>query len=214
MDNYYLKYIKYKTKYLNLQSGGALTRYEAQELINRLSNLIFNDIPITHEVKSTIKGVQFVTAITPEWEQFLTLQPSREHQWMATRIKPDMEDLFKNLHNGEAIYNDRGQSLLYIALNQGHEDLVNFLIRKGDVDINLLNTDGSSILHGIAWSDKYTFEQKINRIRDIICSANKYTTPLLHKNARGETWLDNLLFKHPTVLHHETIQEIMLVAAK
>jgi len=211
MDKYYLKYKKYKTKYLNLQYGGAFTDDEAQDIINKLSTLIYNNTPMTHDVKSTVKLVPLMTEVTPEWAPFITLRPSREHQWSTASIKPDMEDLFKNLHNRKVIYNDRGQTLLYIALNRGHENLVNFLISKGS-DINLLNKDGGSILHGIAWSDVYTFDQKINRIRDMLCSLYKYTNPVLHKNAKGETWLDNLLYRHPKELNIATIGEIITAA--
>jgi hypothetical protein len=210
-NNYYRKYIKYKTKYLNLQSGGAFTDAEAQDLINKLSTLIFNNTPMTHEVKSTVEWAPFMTEVTPEWAPFITLRPSREQQWSTASIKPEMEDLFKNLHNGKVIYNDRGQTLLYIALNRGHENLVNFLISR-DSDINLLNKDGGSILHGIAWSDVYTFDQKINRIRDMLCTLYKYTNPVLQKNAKGETWLDNLLYRHPKELHIATIGEIITAA--
>jgi hypothetical protein len=211
-NNYYRKYIKYKTKYLNLQSGGAFTDAEAKDLINKLSTLIFNNTPMTHNVKSTVEGGPVRSEVTPEWAPFIILSSSREHMWSITSIKPEMEDLFKNLHNGKVIYNDRGQTLLYIALNRGHENLVKFLINR-DYNINLLNKDGGSILHGIAWSDVYTFDQKINRIRDMLCSLYKYTNPVLHKNAKDETWLDNLLYRHPKELHIATIGEIIKAAS-
>jgi hypothetical protein len=216
-NNYYRKYIKYKTKYLNLQSGGAGTSAEVAEIehnsehikiIDDVSDLIFNMVPLESVINPSMG-----TQITPVWSPYIDLSRSG-----STPKSGIITELFKNKINGNIIYNSRGQTLLYIALSQRNMPAVIFLIRDCKVDITLLNKNNNSILHAIAWSDKYSYDEKINliinmRTLTVNCShlkdlLNQKDTPLamfmdynkdftLTKNSAGETWVDNLLQKHP-----------------
>jgi hypothetical protein len=253
-NNYYRKYIKYKTKYINLQSGGAGTSAEVAgtsaevagtsaevaeiehkpeyiKIINEVSDLIFNMVPFESTINPS-RGPQ----ITPAWSPYIDI--TRSGHTPKTGI---ITDLFKNKINEKIIYNSRGQTLLYIALSQRNMPVVRFLIRHCEVDITLLNNNNNSILHAIAWSDKYSYDEKINliinmrtltvdchRLRDCLNEFNRdhlngFNTSLamfmdynkdftLTKNSKDETWLDNLLFKHPKELNPATIQEIIYAA--
>ena len=79
------------------------------------------------------------------------------------------------------IFNDRGQSLLYIASRAGNINLVREIIKAG-CDINILNRDGSTPLHGAAngnlgiIKDFFLYDTNRREIIKLLLSngANKY----------------------------------------
>ena len=56
----------------------------------------------------------------------------------------------------------------------------------------MLNADGSTVLHAVAWSYKLTYSEKQTAIASIIKDDQFPNDLLFHENARGETWMDNL----------------------
>jgi len=175
------------------------TRKQVGGNIDELSTLIYNNI-------SPFVDGQSFKGIKPEWEKYITI-PYNSSQPMARMTIPlEATPLLISLINEK---NRFGQTLLYLAGLNCNLKLYDLLKRLGakekfiNKDDNIefyINTDGSTILHGIAWGNENrpggapTYEEKERMLQEII---PKIPELVLKKNNRGETFYDNLMFKYP-----------------
>jgi hypothetical protein len=134
--------------------------------------------------------------IHDRWKPFIKYGYGSGRTSMLRTLEPTSElvaGLLRNTHNGEKIVNSRGQTLLYLAYLSNNTTTVDILRTLFRSDITMLNADGSTVLHAVAWSYKLTYSEKQTAIASIIKDDQFPNDLLFHENARGETWMDNLL---------------------
>ena len=174
-----------KTQY-GLGEGFESEHSEACALMEELSRVVFDDVPVIDVEKADIHD---------RWKPFIKYGYGSGRTSMRRTLEPTSElvaGLLRNTHNGEKIVNSRGQTLLYLAYLSNNTTTVDILRTLFRSDITMLNTDGSTVLHAVAWSYKLTYSEKQTAIASII-KDNQFPSDLLfHENARGETWMDNI----------------------
>ena len=174
--DYEKKYLKYKSKY-NLKKS-SLVRGGGEKImkggnIDRIADLVFSNVPMIRE-DSTHRGFNENTIqvnkvkkfepsqitwtlvdlphatennvyISDEWKQYI--------QFSVSDIPPQRFTIIKLLFKDMTIpntFNRQGQTLLYLAAQNCNKQMFDTLVAMG-ADPMVLNHDGSSILHGIAW---------------------------------------------------------------
>lgn len=214
-NNNYSKYLKYKTKYLELQKtmqvGGAP--------IDDMSDLIFNNIPTTL-YHPEAEGYN-MRSVNPPWKRFIERLP-------ASYKGPHTESRYEILNSEEydkqfrfkkeiipalTMLNNRGQTLHYLAGLKGNNSFLMFLYKTCQEIhrdfITILNADGSSVLHAIAWGEDIDLNRKFNMIANIlnrlVPDRNAFNNI---PNNRGESWRDNLRRRHPELTHNLIIERI------
>jgi hypothetical protein len=184
-------------------SGGTMrkkyTRKQVGGNIEELSRLIYNNI------SPFIDGIP-ARGIVPEWEPYIRIPSS--NQPMA-RMKASLEgtDLLKSLINTK---NSDGQTLLYLACKNSNLKLYNLLIGFG-ANHQIINENGSTILHGIAWGNDNrpggapTYKEKMAMLNQIIRTVPEL---IFNINRNGEIFYDNLMYKHPETIPLDTLRHI------
>jgi len=176
-QEYKEKYLKYKRKYQELlQKGG-------NDDIDTLTSLIFDGVQID-DGKYGIKS---------EWKPFVIRHTSETRQ----SISIELTELSKSIVNK---LNSRGQSLLYIAGRKENKLFYIFSSYEAKADLSIKNTDGSSILHGIAWGMKERNIDVMNPknydfLSDVIkklAYSDKFMKILFATNDHGEFWFHHL----------------------
>lgn len=123
--------------------------------------------------------------INSSWMPYIT-------HGVKTIISPEFEKIFEEL-------NKIGQTLYYVAARSGNHDILNLIFENSRINFFIYNADGSSILHGFAWSEKLSLIEKLNYIINFLRinkDAKNKAEIFHHKNGRKETWLDNLKLRH------------------
>jgi hypothetical protein len=166
--------------------------------ITELSTLIYNNI------SPFVDDEPFKRIIKPEWAKYIT-KPSYNSSQPMARMSNSLEatQLLKDIINQR---NSRGQTLLFLAGLNCNSKLIDLLRRFG-ANEKIINDDGSTILHGIAWgNDKRpggppTYEEKERMLQEIIPIIPKL---VLNKNDKGETFYHNLMYKYPETVPDDT----------
>lgn len=190
--------------------------------IDEISNLVFRDVPMINkpeklgEKPERLAGVKpmYHTVILSGQQGYNTLESQDINITQAwtpyiefKKIEPGNGYIYFQLSFKENIFlnivNSRGQTLLYLAAQNCNKIMFDALVAMG-VNPKTLNSDGSTILHGIAWgktdaSGKLTktYDEKVKFIQYILQIYPDIILFLFHKNSRQETFYDNLLMRHP-----------------
>jgi hypothetical protein len=167
--------------------------------IDELTELINNNVPI---IIDRVK-------INPSWSSYIQYPYSDPNQpgsrQSGIQIVPT--ELLKSLSNQK---NRRGQTLLYLACKNSNLQLYNLLKNNG-ANKEIINDDGSTILHGIAWGNDDrpggapTYEEKMAMLNQIIRTVPEL---IFNINQNGETFYHNLMYKHPETIPDYTKQKI------
>ncbi len=179
-----------RKKYTHKQVGGDM---------DELTALINNNIPII------IDRVR----INPLWESYIQYPYSDPTQPgnRQSGIPLVPTQLLRDLINTK---NSLGQTLLYLACKNSNLQLYNLLKNNG-ADKRIINNDGSTILHGIAWGNDIrpggapTYEEKMIMFNEIIKTVPEL---IFNINRNGETFFHNLMYKHPETIPLYTKQHI------
>ena len=179
-----------RKKYTRKQVGGDM---------DELTRLIQDDVPII------IDRVR----INPLWASYIQYPYSDPSQPGSKQSGSQLisTPLLKSLINKK---NKSGQTLLYLACRNSNLELYNFL-RNDGANEEIINDDGSTILHGIAWGNEYkpggppTYAKKMTMLQEIIGTVPQLIFSI---NANSETFFHNLMFKHPETIPLSTKQRI------
>jgi len=187
-----------------LMKGGVdPTVDDLSKLIFRKKPIIIKGIdPLLKQNNNNEKGVvhQLIDIINDEWTKFVEHNRS-EHFWTPHFIlNPHTIKLLNQ-------YNERGQTLLYVAARAGHIEFIDFVLYLNNIGVDLISLirqktkTNDNILHGISWSENLSDEQKyklINKIFNIldVLASPQIIEDLFKPNQNGEIWVANLFFKN------------------
>jgi hypothetical protein len=179
-----------RKKYTRKQVGGNMVE---------LTALINNNVPII------IDRVR----INPLWASYIQYPYSDPTQPGSRQsgIQVVPTELLISLINTK---NSSGQTLLYLACKNSNLQLYNLLKNNG-ANKEIINDDGSTILHGIAWGNDIrpggppTYKEKMIMFNEIIKTVPEL---IFNINRNGETFFHNLMFKHPETIPLYTKQHI------
>jgi ankyrin repeat protein len=181
-------YCKYESIYMNLINKNHLD--DVMNDIDTLTDLIFKNI-------SPFADTSALSDIIHEWTPFI------EHCNYITNVP--MARMTARLQATQQMTdiintnNSRGQTPLYVACLNNNMKIYNLLKRLGANPLTL-NTDNSTILHGIAWGNDDrseggpTYEEKIESLKVLIIGS--CGSLVLSKNDHNETYYDNLIIRH------------------
>jgi hypothetical protein len=192
--------------------------------IDAIADLVYRDVPmIDGEFKSTQENKVYVNVVpkdSPPTEDTITWNemnvnvfPNKHaHINVQWRQYIKFNEKFTAGHITYSFkagidpnqHNSRGQTLLFLAAQNCNKQMIDALVAMG-VRLTDINSDGSTILHGIAWGKVNdqgqpikTYDEKVAFMIDILGRYPIETIPLLFRvNQRGETCYDNLLMRHP-----------------
>ena len=134
-NNYELKYLKYKNKYLEmLQSGG-------NPDVDELTSLIFQKIPIDKDGQ-----IDVILRVDERWARFFS---KTNEQGFGIRHSAYPTQLLKDIIN---THNSRGQTILY-CIYRYNPSLLNFFDIPG-MDLTLRNRNGDLPIVGLVWENK------------------------------------------------------------
>ena len=232
--DYEKKYLKYKSKYnlkkSSLVGGGEKIMKGGN--IGRIAALVYNNVPMTTEyipktehdgwngnklrvlnpskkisetqIEIYILPKNTLFSITDDWIEYIDINTSPVHSFSDITIsfKPDPIDPEQKPYNLNTP-NQRGQTLLYLAAQNCNKQMFDTLVAMG-ADPMVLNSNSSSILHGIAWGKLagepgvIATDDEKNQFMEYILKRYPQTISLLFtKNSAQETYFDNLLMRHP-----------------
>ena len=150
-----------------------------------------------------------IVKINPLWESYIQYPYSDPSQPGSKQSGSQLipTELLRSYINKK---NSDGQTLLYLACRNNNLELYNLLINNG-ADEKIINDDGSTILHGIAWGNDRrpggapTYRDKMTMFNQII---NRVPELVFNTNSRYETFFHNLMHKHPETIPFDTKQKI------
>lgn len=221
--DYEKKYLKYKSKYnlkknsLKIGGGEIMTG----GFIEVIATLVHNDTPMINKPellgqkpeKAADSKIMYDTimlsaqmgetleskgiSITPAWSPYIKFiekdLPGRYKYFKLSFIPPI---------NPNAM-NSRNQTLLYLAAQNCNKQMFDALVAMG-VNPTVLNSNGSSIFHGIAWGKLAgdqgkiaTYDEKTQFMEYILATYPQTVSLLFNRNSAKETYFDNLLMRHP-----------------
>ena len=148
--------------------------FTAPALIDELTTLIFNGTNISDDNGKTINE---------GWKKFVEYRTSRVHQWGSYIPTNLTEQIFNTL-------NSWGQSPLYLAYRYNREQVIRVINNMIGVNYNIKNSNGDTVLHGIAWEKSVPLEKREKNISHLIKIIKREN--IFSPNLNGEKWYDLL----------------------
>ncbi len=191
--------------------GSALSKTMIKKTIRKQVGGNIDDLTrlIYFNISPFVDDEPFKRIIKPEWAKYITKPSYNSSQPMARMsISLEATELLKELINIKN--SSHGQTPLYVACLNCNKEMYDLLVRFG-ANQEITNTDHSTILHGIAWGNDQrpggppTYEEKERMLQEIIPIIPKL---VLNKNAKGETFYHNLMYRHPDTVPPETKTKI------
>jgi hypothetical protein len=229
--DYEKKYLKYKSKYNlkksslvrggeKIMTGGnieviaTLVRNDTSminktELLGQKPERLSHDPPkniiiLSGQIRymeETLENKDII--ITPAWTPYIHFDSVKTQNGYKYFVLSFISSGTPINPNG---LNSRGQTLLYLAAQNCNKIMFDALVAMG-ADPMVLNGNGSSILHGIAWGKLAgepgviaTYDEKKQFMEYIFVKYPQTISLLFTKNSANETYFDNLLMRHPETI--------------